>query len=183
MGNRIQLRVLKVTPKGADSSDLLKIRERGLRVVAEGDRIYFEKDLIGKRPLEVTFGGSTPLIQLTRTVPLTACRQRMSIEFGQEDSGADVNGTELKGRISGCPLVGDWWVRAVPMFGGHEEFAIFDGYVQAPGGEFSVTVSGGERHILVVGKGGEPVKALGVNVTSGITRDLGTIDLAGSCPK
>lgn len=41
----------------------------------------------------------------------------------------------------------------------------------------------GERHLLTIGKGNQPVKTFGVNVTIAKPNDMGTLDLTGSCPQ
>jgi hypothetical protein len=179
-GERLDFRVVTVTPE-RERVDLLTAKEQEFRVMVRGDRLYFPKSLIGKRPLDITVADRKG-IRMTRTVALTDCEQRMSFEHGEQDSGADVGWQTVRGRISGCKLVGEWWIRAMPMFGGHEG-PTFEGYIRPADGSFSLSCSRGERHIIIIGKGQQPIKTFGTNVIGGGKNDIGTVDLSGLCPK
>jgi len=113
---------------------------------------------------------------------VASCRLRTSLFFGESDKGVDVSGVWVTGRLSGCKFVGDWWVRAAPMFGGHDRVHVVDGYVESDGTFWLVLEVYGVRHLLIVGKGKEPLKVIGVDVTIGQNIKLGVVDLSGQCP-
>ncbi len=182
-GNRLQqFSVSSVTFEGAVGIDLRTISDPRYRVEVRHDKIYFHKELIGRRPLIVTLTSSQKN-RLSGRIPLTACRLRRSLEAGPPlDSGLDVAWSTVTGHFSGCRFVGDWWVRAVPLFGSQEAARIHDGFV-AGDGAFSLSSNfTGERHIIVVGRGKYPAKAFAADFREGSNTDVGTIDLRGSCP-
>src|SRR5579871_4274880 len=153
-------------PEQGDSSiDLLTIPQRQYRMMADGNRLDFPKEFVG-RTIMVTFESERHRT-LRRRVVLTACHQRTSIVFGESDSAVDVASSTVSGRISGCEIAGDWWVRAMPMFGGQDSPTSYEGYV-AGDGLFHIDASfAGHRHILIIGRGKDPVRAIPVNVVVG----------------
>ncbi len=182
-GNRLSFRVVRVAIKnGGVRTDLLGKTVDGITIRSAGDRVLFSSDrIVGKRPIEVTLEGPQSR-RVTSEVYPTTCRQRRSLFYGQSDTGATVAFIQIKGRLSGCTIDRDWWVRATPMFGGHDGTTAEDGYVEADG-TFSLEVAAlGVRRILVIGRGRHPVKAVGVDVTVGRPTDVGLISLAGLCP-
>jgi hypothetical protein len=110
------------------------------------------------------------------------CPQRASIRVGESELYGDVLYVTIRGRASGCRFSGDWWIRAMPMFGTSSSQPALDGYIQQDG---TFALSGqmqAERHLVVFGRDKQPVKAIGVDVTVGKDNDVGIVDLAGSCP-
>jgi hypothetical protein len=181
-GNRLDFKISRVTPEGFETN-LLTSSQADFRVANEGSRLYFPKKLIGMRMIEVTLANETGQSVVCHT-RLLSCQQRVSIEEGMVDKGLDVSGSTLTGHLTGCSFFGDWWVQLVPMFGGTEYPQIHEGLVRSADGFFNITSNfRGERHILVVGKGKDTVRVVGVNLVSGSDNDAGRIDLTGSCPK
>jgi hypothetical protein len=148
--------------------------------VVVGTRAYFPKRLLFRGVLEIALKDRKARV-VRQGLLLSSCQQRTSLEFEDRDTGADVSGASIVGRTSGCP--GDsLWVRAMPMFGGQTSNGVHEGFIGADGA-FSLT-SGmrGERHILIIGRGKHPLKAIGVDVTSGGGKtDVGEIDLRNEC--
>jgi len=71
------------------------------------------------------------------------------------------------------------------MFGGLTDArVVHEGYLHKADGSFRITASmQGERHIVVIGRGRDPVISLGVDVVEGGQHnDVGTVDLRGKCP-
>jgi len=151
------------------------------QAVLDGNRIYFPERLVSAGVLHVTLTNSRGR-NLKTSLDLTSCRQRTSLQYGQMDTGMDVGISSISGRIAGCQMDRNWWVRAMPMFGGHIEYSTYEGYIDPTSGSFTITARmRGERHILVIGKWRDPVKVLGVNVTSGAGRsEVGEIQLQSS---
>jgi hypothetical protein len=90
----------------------------------------------------------------------------------------------MRGRITGCPTAGDWWVRVMPMFGVFRDFLPHEGYVSPKDGSFTVSGSmRGERHLVAIGRGREALKVLGFDVVEGGRNDVGVIDLSTVCSK
>ncbi len=183
-GSRLRFRVNRVAVRdGNMTRDLLGKQVDGIYTTASGDRVFFSTDrIVGKRAIEVSLEGPNGT-RISSHVLVTACRQRRSLSFGQSDSGLDVAFVPLRGRLVGCSYAGDWWVRTMTMFGGHDGTTAEDGYVEKDG-TFTVEVAPlGVRRILVIGRGGQPVRSIGVDVTVGQSIDVGLINLTGACPQ
>ncbi|MGA2436645.1 MAG: hypothetical protein ABSG25_15325 [Bryobacteraceae bacterium] len=180
IGNRIQLKITSVARDGMIHPNLLTTTG-DFHMMVHGQSLDFSSAALRHR-IDVTY--ITPDgKKLTTRLVLMACHQRASLEYGNLDSEADVIGSTITGRITGCKLNGDWWIRAMPMFGQCTE-GLVEGYIRQADGMFQLDGNmWGDRHIIVIGKGKEPVKAFAVNVTvGGLHNDVGTIDLSGSCP-
>ncbi len=161
--------------------DLLTVQQKEYRASVSGEKLYFVKQFLG-RSLLITFEDDGQR-RFKQRVTLMSCEQRWSITRGQLDSGADVSGSMVSGRFSGCVFSGNWWIRAMPMFGAEQSPRAFDGYVKNDG-SFQVTASlAGQRYIFVVGKDKQPIKAIAVDVVVGGKNETGIVDLTGLCPK
>ncbi len=111
------------------------------------------------------------------------CPQRVSLRFGVADAYGDVSFQTVRGRLSGCKFTGDWWIRAMPMFGTYSPPMPVEGWIQEDG---SFSISGqmdGERYIVIIGKAKSPLKTVGIDVTAGRAADAGVIDMSSACPK
>lgn len=179
-GNKLEFNVTAVAPQDRRDVNLLSLRPNAVRSV--GDRISFSDRTLLRRVLVVTLENARGA-KITQPVFLMQCPQRTSIRFGSSEAPGDVEFDTMRGRLSGCRFVGDWWVRAMPMFGASTSPAALEGYIQ-PDGSFSLSGQmAGERHLVVFGKDKQPVLAIGVNVTVGRANEVGTLDLTGHCPK
>ena len=128
-------------------------------------------------------GRNKRTLEFRHDVVLFNCEQRTSVEVGHNDTNMDVGGATVFGKITGCLTDASWWVRAMPMFGGQTEYSVYEGFIRNPSGAFRLTAPmRGERHILIIGRGKQPLKSLGVNVTSGGGKtDVGEINLEREC--
>src|SRR5260370_185778 len=163
-GNRLPFKIASVAPEGEKNLDLFTIRQTEYRVVARGNRLYFSKRWIGNRRLDITLENDKGVTWVF-SVPLMDCQQRASVEYGRSGKGYPAAYSIITGRLTGCKLTGDWWIRAMPMFGELDSPLLHEGFIHATDGTFSVNSSmKGERHILVVGKDKQPVRAFGVDV-------------------
>jgi len=183
-GDRLPFRIVAATLEGDKSTNLLTTEDPQYRVVARGDRLYFPPILIGKRRVELRLVDDQGN-RLVRRIALMDCRQRVSIERGKLDRGLDLSGFTVTGRLTGCTLLGDWWIRAMPMFGAQENRILHEGFIEGTDGTFRITSSmSGERHIIIIGKGKNPLKCIGADlVEGGGQNELGAIDLSDVCPK
>jgi hypothetical protein len=111
------------------------------------------------------------------------CPQRVSIRFGSSEAYGDFGFETLHGRVHGCSFEGDWWIRAMPMFGSAPSQGSLDGAVELDGKFMMSGQIEGQRMLLVIGKDKQPVKAVALNFTAGEANDVGDIDLAAVCPK
>ena len=179
-GDRLAFKIAAVSPHG-EGVDLLTIKPEGARLLVDGNRLYFSENLIGRVPLDITISDRTGM-RTKSPVVLTGCQQRMSFQLGERDTGADIGWSTVKGQITGCRLVGDWWIRAMPMFGGHDG-PTFEGYIYSTDGRFTLNLHRGERHIVIIGRDKQPIKVFGFDLVSGGNNDTGIIDLTGLCPK
>jgi len=183
-GNRVDFDVVSVSVgnESGKTFDLLTTEHPEVRVAARGNRVYFPKGLIGGRRYTIGLENAGGDRAVTR-VALLECQQRTPVPYGVSETGADVGWSTMSGHLSGCPLVGDWWVRAMPMFGGQDLLSSSTGYLNPEDGAFWLMFDRGIRHIVIIGKGKNPVRTLGVNVLEGGKNDLGTIDLSKDCPE
>jgi len=182
-GERLPFKITAATLEGEKDTDLFTIRQEEYRVLARGDRLYFRPGFIGKRRLTLVLengkGG-----KITTHVALMHCQQRASVELGGISAlvTGDVRLSKASGRLTGCKLVGDWWIRAMPMFGASWPPAALEGHI-GKDGTFVLSVQNGERHLVIIGKDKQPVKVVGVDVIEGRVNEMGVVDLRGSCPK
>jgi hypothetical protein len=187
-GNRLNFEVSRVTAIEPPEKDDLLRSNGPHRMIWKDSRLYYSQGVY-LTGIEVTLDGGKDSrgrsIQFTEKVALSDCQQRTSLQYGYRDAGLDVAATTVRGRISGCPLDGDWWIRAVPMFGAQASaMVVYEGYLHKSDGSFRITASmQGERHIVVIGRGRAPIASIGVDVVKGgQNNDVGTVDLRGKCP-
>ena len=182
-GNKLSFRLTSaIVPadEGGTAMDLRSTTDNEYRSTVVGDRLYFPLEAMIQTLMSLTFEDNEGN-QIRERVALVTCEQRTSFRYGTKDSGID-GGTELRGRVAGCAFSGDWWVRAMPMFGGFEGGSSCEGFVRPTDGVFSLMGMFGERQIVVFGKGKRPVKAVAADVVQGDVNDMGVVDLRGSCP-
>lgn len=182
-GNALPFKITKITGvEGDTQTNLLTAKGSPLRLAARSQLILFpEAALRADLDVTLTYGDRR---EVKRRVTLAECQQRWSVQVVGFDPGEIVGGAStaaVSGRLTGCTLVGDWWIRAIPM---HGQGFIGDGYIDPSDGSFRVPVATTvARHILVIGKEKTPLKSLAIDVTPGEKNDTGLVDLSGSCPK
>lgn len=185
VGTPVPFTIVGVRPDTANIN-LLNAKDAKLRFVVQGQRLRFPEALVSPSAVkfvrvDLQIKGERGLI--SRRIPLNSCSPRFSLQTGELDSGKDVGSSLATGRLTGCAISGDWWIRMVPMFGSQEGSLIHEGIVRNDG-YFEVDSSfRGQRHILVIGRDRRPLKAIGVNLTVGGTNNLGDVAMAGSCGK
>jgi hypothetical protein len=179
-GNKLQFNIVSAKPEEHPDINLLAMNNHERRMSVQGNVLYFSKRALGER-IEIVLQGSKGE-NLVARVALMACEQRASQRYGERDTGADVAWSSVTGRLSGCRLVGDWWLRAMPMFGNQLAKGSFEGYIRRADGTFWLdsTITG-ERYIVIVGRAKEPIKVVAIDVIVGGKNDVGIIDLSGSC--
>ncbi len=189
LGKRLSFNVVRViATMPAETGDLLQSTGPH-RMIWKDNRLRYAKG-IPITGISITVDGGKDergrRVGFTEKVALYGCEQRVSLEYGSRGAGVAVSATTVRGRISGCSLSGDWWVRAVPMFGAPaSSMVVYEGYLQKANGSFEITASmRGERHIITIGRGRDPIISLGADVVEGgMNNDVGTIDLQGKCPQ
>lgn len=180
-GNRLAFEIVLVRPEDYEGINLLRPSEFGIRYEARGSRLYFGKELVPSRTLVVELENNDQIRVSTSFAPFD-CRQRVSLRFGNSDSGRDVGSTFVRGRLSGCDIKDDWWVRAAPMFGSYGNPISDHSSVSTEDGSFWVVAKGGFRHIVTIGRGRRVVRSVEADVTEGVRNDVGEIDLSQYCP-
>ncbi|HKW65235.1 MAG TPA: hypothetical protein VJN89_21970 [Candidatus Acidoferrum sp.] len=180
-GDRLSFQIESVSPKGNSNVNLLSIANDELRTTAKLGRISFSSGKVVGHDFEVTLRGPNGALIKT-SFKVASCRLRWSLFYGTSETGADVWGIDVTGQLKGCTFDGDWWVRTVPAFGGHEGANLLDGNVESDGKFRIIIEEYGVRHFLIIGKGKEPLKVIGLNVTSGKHAEAGVIELKGLCP-
>jgi hypothetical protein len=182
LGNKLPFVISGVFKAGERGlGDLLQLQDKRYGLRAVGERLYFNQPAIGAE-LDVKLSGPSGATTTTQ-VAINACRQRSSVQYGQLDSGADVRTSTLTGHLSGCKVDGDWWIKAMPMFGEYAQMGAYDGIIGADGVFEIVASMRGGRYIVVVGKDREPVKAFSAEISVGAKNLVGTVDMRGFCPK
>lgn len=180
LGKKLSFAVTRVVPQDGAALNLLTVRPNAIK--SEGDKLLVMDPSLLRRVVIATLT-SAKREQITQRILLMQCPQRTSVRFGSSEAYGDLAFQTVHGRLLGCRFTGDWWVRAMPMFGSYSSSTGMEGPVNQDG---SFALSGqviGQRHILVVGKDEQPVKAVGVDVAAGKPNDAGSIDLSGVCPK
>ncbi len=131
-------------------SDLLGAEPGNLRPVIRGDRVYFQKQLLGLYPVRVRLWSSGH--SAGSWVAFRACRQRESVFVGEIGyQYADAFSFSGSGQVTGCNLYGDWWVRVEPLFGAAPSH---ESTVEPTTGRFTFTFHIWTRHTILVGKSG-----------------------------
>ncbi len=182
-GTRLAFAVVGVTLADNRKIDLLAAKVDGMATVVRGEKVLFSsRRIVGGAAIEVTLQGPRGA-RISDRMVITDCRLRRSLVYGQADRGLDVWRTLVTGRLVGCRLEGDWWVSALPMFGGHQGVQKVDGHIEVDGTFRLGLGTWGVRHVVLVGKDKHPVRAFGIDVVVGKDVDIGVIDLRGSCPK
>lgn len=178
-GRRQVFEVVRVVAQGRPAVNLLTTSPGLFR--SEGSTLHYSANLTG-RVIAVTLANREGVTTEAAEILLTECPQRHSLRVGVSEAGyGDSAGEKITGTIIGCKPDGEWWVRALPMFGSEMPFQVYDGHIKA-NGEFSITGRmSGERHIVIIGAGASPIKAVAVNVALGARNSMGTIDLGGKC--
>ncbi|MDX1982834.1 MAG: hypothetical protein SFV51_21370 [Bryobacteraceae bacterium] len=122
----------------------------------------------------MTFDASGVSRTTIPTVEFNSCRQRVSIVHNARGEGTV---SAVRGRITGCSVSEDWWVRAMPMSDVSIGPSRYEGILDEAGNFELIAVMPGIRHFLVIGKGRTPLKAIGFDVSEGGSTDLGSLDL------
>jgi len=118
--------------------------------------------------------------RIAKTFEFIHCGQRFSFANGLAEEGNGEGFSFVNGGLTGCAAYEGWWVRMMPMFSFSRLTPIAEADVELRSGRF--TIQGfilGIRHVLVVGRGSEVVHAVGVNVVSGGTVAVLTVDVSG----
>jgi hypothetical protein len=177
-GNRIRASVTRLAVASAPSVNLLE-SHRGLATRTASGLSILSRELLNK-PLEVTIlaeGGDSA----KASILFSRCPHRQSIRVGSSENYGDTTGETIRGRVKGCRPDESWWLRATPMFGAQHPRFPLEGTILSDGTFYLEGPMEGERHILVFGKGRDPLKSIGINVTVAGNNDVGAIDLSKEC--
>lgn len=177
-GNRLPFQIVRVRTGG---HDLLNRIVDDVEIRSEGSRLIFSSpSMVGKRPLVVTLKSGAGA-QLETEVFVSTCNQRRSLTFRTGETESDVSAIEVRGRVVGCPLTGDWWVSAVTMFGESQPWPRAEARVARDGTfQLGLPTLGG-RWAILVGNGGTPLTVVGADIEAGRVHDIGSINLGGRC--
>jgi hypothetical protein len=181
-GARLEYKISAVTGDIDPSINLLSVRIPGTRFKAEGNRLLFSPKAMLKRSIGITLEDKSGH-RIQRRIPLMVCRQRTSLRHGLVEGIGDASYLTIHGRLAGCHFQGDWWVRAMPMFGSQHQSTAYEGFVQSDGTFWLTGSMSGERHLIIFGKGRDPVRTVGFDVDEGKQNDMGLVELTGNCPK
>lgn len=184
-GERLNFEIKAISFYGDQTKD----NERHGRILYKGGRALFSSERL-PAVFNVTLTGEAYMARFRRVVDLKyvveapSCRTRVTLRHGIDDSDVDLSFTSVAGHIKGCDLSKNWWVRLMPMFGAITPGSALDGFLDSSAGSF--TVNGaieGVRHLVIIGKGTEPVSVTAVDVVSNSRTDVGEIDVSKSCAK
>lgn len=184
VGKPIEVSVQRVAPESDPSVDLLTASKQAVWLTEANTTVHFAVPSIVGRTFTVQLLLSQKESKTMR-VAVMQCPQRVSIRWGEvSDQFGDFAFSEVRGRVTGCATRGDWWVRAMPMFGGATEagYRIFEGVVEEDGAFRLAGHLSGERHILVIGKGRHALKVTEFDFGVGKVNPPLLIDMQGSCP-
>ena len=181
-GDPLEFTISRVVPSGK-SIDLLTHPDFLNFAPTNKHILVFSKDTYALlSPFDLFLQTSGKKLLSKHTVSVTDCPQRITIVTNPGLVGPnDSVGTLVFGKIQGCKITGDWWVRVYPMFGSEKTDAAVEGTVQKDGSFQASGYMGGQRSLLIVGRGKEPVEVIGVNVYTGKINEIGTVDLTNRC--
>jgi len=157
----------------------------GAEILSEQGRIIFSKAV--SLPLKVAIemrNAQRPTglhgSSIRGVFTVTTCPQKIEVLDGTQ---LNVTGWAVftTGRVTGCRFDGNWWVRAIAMFGSFPDVPLAGGHIEGDG-SFKLMLGGRQRYILTVGKDRDPVRTVAVDVKRDLSADVGEIDLAGLCP-
>ena len=178
-GQMIPFTVTRVAPEHRSEMNLLESQPR-LFDNTKGRLLLLDKTLLGRAVIVTLENAEHKTI--TNRIVLMQCPQRVSLRFGVAEGYGDLEFQRIQGRLTGCQF-GDWWIRALPMFGASSPPAAIEGFIREDG-TFSMSgAMSGERHIIVVGRGKEPIRAFGLNVNASRLNDAGSVDVSNGCRK
>lgn len=155
------------------------LKKKGM--VIDGPNIRFSPDHVGPEPVSFGLQYGPDLTEFRSiNVELASCLQRQTVFLGRLGyEMADAGYSISRGRLKGCEFDGDWWVRVDPLFGPGSSY---ESDVEPETGLFTVVSATWVRHVVLVGKGGSPVKAFTIDGNAYPPEDLGSFDLGGDCP-
>jgi hypothetical protein len=183
VGEAVGVAVLAVAPESDPSVNLLRTAKKAIWLSNADTTINFLVPSIVSRAFTVELVVRQTERRRMRVVVMQ-CPQRISIRVGElADQFGDFSFSEISGRVTGCDTRGDWWVRAMPMFGGTTEtgYRIFEGMIKEDGAFRLAGHLSGERHILVIGREKSVLRVTTFNfIVGGKNRAL-HIDMGGAC--
>ena len=181
-GDPLEFTISRVVPSGK-RLDLLTHPELLNFAPTNKHVLVFSKDTYAfLSPLDLFLRTSGQKFPNMHRVTVTDCPQRITIVTEPSLVGPnDSVGTLVVGKIQGCKMKGDWWVKVYPMFGSEKTDAAVEGTVRLDGTFRASGFMGGQRSLLVVGRGKEPIEVIGANIYTGKINQLGTIDLTNRC--
>ena len=180
-GDPLEFTISRVVPSGR-SIDLLTYPDFLNFAPTNKHILVFSKETYAFRsPLDLFLRTSGQKLLSKHTVSVTNCPQRITIVTDSLVGPNDSVGTLVFGKIQGCKITGDWWVRVYPMFGSEKTDAAVEGTVQKDGSFQASGYMGGQRSLLIVGRGKEPVEVIGLNIYTGKINQIGTVDLTNRC--
>jgi hypothetical protein len=156
-------------------------------VEIQGSRTWFPAGTVGVQiRVQMSDGAGRTL---DRQVPIGSCDQRTSFLYGSEDKAQHDAAFEISGRLTGCKLNADWWVRALDMYGEmtarqHPSAGMpkaRDGFLDFATGVFSIPAGSPGPQIVVVGMEKDPLIGVVAGTVERRRGDLGTIDISSFC--
>jgi hypothetical protein len=124
---------------------------------------------------------SIGLKRQTHTISIGGCPQRVTLVVSGLMGPEDSVGTRVIGSVKGCKFDGDWWVKLYPMFGTEKTDAAVEGTIQANGSFSATGYMGGQRSLLIVGRGKDPLKMVALDIYTGKTNVVNPLDLSSVC--
>lgn len=152
--------------------------ERSVPWLTDGRAVYLPARLHGFM-IGVRFSGEG-----SRTFQMYKCHQKYSTVFAGRAGSPPVS--HVSGRVTGCRLNREWWIRLYPMFGADPlpNSDPLESAIDPISGDFEVVGHfANMRHTVTLGRGKDPVHSFGIDVDGSIGEiNAGRIDLAGKCP-
>lgn len=158
------------------------------RILERGSRLYFSEQYLFEAPWQVTLTSDIGEEAVKEITVRSCSQQRESLFIGKPVDDSKSEWVEKSGRITGCPLDVDWWIRSSPLFGSPPgptrlPTDTFDAYFDHESGVFVIRAQRYLRQLVTVGYRSAPVKVFAVNLDDKVAdSDLADFDLSGSCP-
>lgn len=157
--------------------------ERRIKITVRGNKLDFPAEAVDRSIfIDIELVGRRYVIERS-ILFLGACQMLRSYQIGILNAGiGDSSSESVSGRLIGCTDYTGWWIRAVPMFGELKN-ELFEGRVLTDGRFIVFGNTDGRRFALMIGKGKEIIKSIGVNIVAVGVNKTGDIDVSGLCPR
>ena len=180
-GRPLKYSVSSVTLQTYPNIDLLQRPVDGLRTQAVGSVLHYFGRLPERNRPDVRIELRGEFGDVARRLVLPGCGSRVAMFHGITGPESETPEAEIAGTVKGCAIFGDdWWVRLMPLF--EKGDAAADAQLRPDGSFRFFHYPEAARHVIMVGRGSEIVRAKSIDFEVLPKIRLEPIDITGTCP-